>query len=152
MYLQKIQEFFGGEMIGCDEEGELYQGIVWFMIVGMEESIPSPPETNIDANWVKAELLESSKFSLTVISIAELLFVTNIHRMCLVSRNCWNMSTRIQMNCLCYTNPEKSAFATMLSIIRNVPNNLLKCKRFIFPRFKFSGFKDLINVPEREIA
>ena len=58
MYLQKIQEFFGGEMIGCDEEGELYQGIVWFMIVGMEESIPSPPETNIDANWVKAELLE----------------------------------------------------------------------------------------------
>ena len=59
MYLQKIQEFFGGEMIGCDEEGELYQGIVWFMIVGMEESIPSPPETNIDANWVKAELLES---------------------------------------------------------------------------------------------
>ena len=28
MYLQKIQEFFGGEMIGCDEEGELYQGIV----------------------------------------------------------------------------------------------------------------------------
>ena len=50
MYLQKSQEHFGGEMIDCDDEGELYKGIVYFMIVDVEESIPyvikSSPETN----------------------------------------------------------------------------------------------------------
>ena len=41
-------------MIGCDNEGELYKGIVCFMIVGLKESIPyvinSSPETNNDVN------------------------------------------------------------------------------------------------------
>ena len=63
MYLLKSQEHFEGEMIGCDDEGELYTGIVCFMIVGLNKSIPyvikSSPETNIDANWLKAELLDS---------------------------------------------------------------------------------------------
>ena len=65
MYLQKSQEYFGGEMIGGDDEGELYKDIICFMIVGSKESIPyvikSSPETNIDANWLKTELLDSLK-------------------------------------------------------------------------------------------
>ena len=36
--------------------------------------------------------------------------------------------------------------------MKNVRNNLLKCKRFIFHLFEFSGFKDSINVPGGEIA
>ena len=62
VYLQKSQEYFRGEMIGCDDEGELHKGIVCFMIVGLKESIwymiKSLPETNIDANWIKTELLD----------------------------------------------------------------------------------------------
>ena len=66
MYLQKNQEyFFGGGggggrergMIGCNDKGEVYKGIVCFMIVCLKESIPyvikSLPEANIDANWLK---------------------------------------------------------------------------------------------------
>ena len=37
-------------------------------------------------------------------------------------------------------------------MIKNVRNNLLKYKRFIFPPFEFSGFKDPTNVPGGEIA
>ena len=37
-------------------------------------------------------------------------------------------------------------------LTKNVHNNLLKCKRFIFPQFEFSGFIDPINVPVGEIA
>ena len=63
MYLQKSQEYFWREMIGCDDERELHKSIVCFMIVGLKESISyvikSSPETNIDANWLKTELLES---------------------------------------------------------------------------------------------
>ena len=62
-YLEKGQGYFGGETIGCDDEGELYKGIACFMIVGLKESIPyvikSSPETNIDANWLEIELLDS---------------------------------------------------------------------------------------------
>ena len=66
MYLQKCQEYSGGEMIGYDGEGELYKGVVCFMIVGLKESIPyvikSFSETNIEANWLKTELLGSLEF------------------------------------------------------------------------------------------
>ena len=41
MYLQKCEEYFGGEQIGSSKNGELYKGIVCFMIVGFKESIPS---------------------------------------------------------------------------------------------------------------
>ena len=40
MYLQKYEEYYGGEHIGSDESGELYKGIVCFMKVGLKESIP----------------------------------------------------------------------------------------------------------------
>ena len=43
MYLQKCEEYYGGEHIGSYENGELYKGIVYsfgFMIGGLKESIP----------------------------------------------------------------------------------------------------------------
>ena len=36
--------------------------------------------------------------------------------------------------------------------VKNVRNNLLKCTWFLFPPFEFSGLKDPISVPGREIA
>ena len=124
MYLQKSQEYFWREMIGCDDERELHKSIVCFMIVGLKESISyvikSSPETNIDANWLKTELSfknlknSPSKFFPTVAFVLELSFVTVIRRMCLVSRNRWNMSTRIRISYTCYTSPETSTFATTL--------------------------------------
>ena len=129
MYLQKSQEFFWGEMIGCDDEGELYQGIVCFMIVGMKESIPSPPETNIDANWVKAELLES----------LEILSNCDFHNRAIVCDNHpQNVSSFKKLLEHVIENPDelymlyksrKICFCyDAIHLIRNVPNNLLKCK------------------------
>ena len=34
MYLQKREEYAGGELVGADTAGNLYEGIVCFMIVG----------------------------------------------------------------------------------------------------------------------
>ena len=54
MYLQKSEEYHGGEIVGCDEEGKLYKGLVGFMIVGLKQSIPyiikSIPETKSKVN------------------------------------------------------------------------------------------------------
>ena len=35
MYLQKSQEYCGGELIGCDEDGNLFKGLLGFIIVGL---------------------------------------------------------------------------------------------------------------------
>ena len=53
------------------------------------------------------------------------------------------MSSQVQKNLpRCYD---------VVHLIRNVRNNLLKCKRLIFPPFEFSGFKDSIIVPGWEM-
>ena len=39
MYLQKCEEYFGGELIGFHKNGELFKEIVCFMIVRLKEFI-----------------------------------------------------------------------------------------------------------------
>ena len=54
MYLQKGTQFHGGNYVGADEKGELYKGIVVFMINGLKQTVPTVinayPETIIKAN------------------------------------------------------------------------------------------------------
>ena len=152
---KKSQEYFGEEMICCDEEGELYQGIVCFMIVGLKESISyvinSSPETNIEANWFKTELLDSldilsncgfrvraivcDNHPSNVSSFKKLLEDVN------QNPNELYMLHKSRKIYLCYD---------AVHLIKNARNNLLTCKRFMFPQFEFSGFKDPINVPGGE--
>ena len=65
MYLQKNQEYFLGEMTGGDDEGQLYNGLVCFLNVGLNEPIQymikSSLETNINANYLKTKPLDSLK-------------------------------------------------------------------------------------------
>ena len=157
MYLLKSEDYFRGEMIGCVDEGELYKGIVCFMIVDFKESIPyvikSSTETNNDVNCLKTELSDSLKIypncgfcgraivcgnhSLKVSNFKKLLKHTNQNpgELYILQK-----SRKIY---LCYD---------ALCLIKNVCNNLLKYKWFIFPSFEFSEFKDPISFPGGEIA
>ena len=62
MYLQKCEKYFAGDLVICNSEGELYKGLVCFMIVGLKNSIPyvinSCPEIKINADWLKEELID----------------------------------------------------------------------------------------------
>ena len=62
MYVQKGTQFASGEYVGADEEGNLYKGVVVFMIVGMKESIPyvvkALPETTISGAWLSDQIDE----------------------------------------------------------------------------------------------
>ena len=40
MYLQKSVEYHSGDLMGQDEDGNLFKGIVLFMIVSLKKSIP----------------------------------------------------------------------------------------------------------------
>ena len=60
MYLQKTSEFAGGEYIGEDKEGNLYKGIVAFMVVGVKTNTPyvikASPEVSISGSWLADEI------------------------------------------------------------------------------------------------
>ena len=42
-------------------------------------------------------------------------------------------------------------FYDTIHLVKNIRNNLLNHKRFVFPSFKLDGIKDLVNVPGGEI-
>ena len=52
MYLQKSTQYHGGKYIGSNSDGELFSGIVVFMVVGLKKSVPivvrAVPETSIN--------------------------------------------------------------------------------------------------------
>ena len=51
MYLQKLEEFTGGEVTGADPDDNPCKGIMCFMIVGLKENVPfvvkDNPETGV---------------------------------------------------------------------------------------------------------
>ena len=60
IYLQKREEYAGGELVGADTDGNLYKGIMCFMIVGLQENVPfvvkAIPETGATGEWIKGEI------------------------------------------------------------------------------------------------
>ena len=60
MYLQRSVQHHSGDFVGQDEKGNLFKGIVVFMIVSLKKFIPivicSPSETKISGEWLKCEI------------------------------------------------------------------------------------------------
>ena len=158
MYLQKSVDYFGGEMIGCNEEGSMYKGIVGFMIVSLKESIPymikSLPEVQIKGEWLKEEIIKA----------IELLHSIGFKVRCVVADN---HSTNVSAfsKILTTNGCDKDDLAVILNdgskvylfydsvhLMKNIRNNLLNNKRFIFPAFKFSEFVDDISCEAGEIS
>ena len=77
MILQRSEEFIGGELIGSDENGELFKGIMSFMIIGLKSNVPyiikAIPEIQVNSDWLKEEiektinLLHTSGFKVSLL-------------------------------------------------------------------------------------
>ena len=63
MYLQKELQFQQGKLIGCDENGNLFKGIMTFMIVGVRRNVPfvvkAVPESKIEGKWLSGQIIET---------------------------------------------------------------------------------------------
>ena len=63
MYLQKELQFQQGKLIGCDENGNLFRGIMTFMIVGVRKNVPlvvkAVPESKIKGKWLSGQIIEA---------------------------------------------------------------------------------------------
>ena len=77
IYIQKDVQYDGGRLVGADEDGRLFKGIMTFMIVSLKKSIPfvvkAIPETQIEGDWLSREI--SSVLS----SVHEAGFQVNTH-------------------------------------------------------------------------
>ena len=147
IYLQKCEEYVGGETFGSDEGGNLYKGMMTFMIVGIGKNIPHvlhvAPENRIDASWLMEEIircihcLQSKGFNV---------------RECVCDNHPSNVSayrklisTYSESNddlCIYINDKRIYLFYDSVHIIKNIRNNLLNRKRFIFPPFSCDALKD----------
>ena len=63
MYLQKELQFQQGKLIGCDDNGNLFKGIMTFMIAGVRKNVPfvvkAVPEAKMEEKWLSGQLIES---------------------------------------------------------------------------------------------
>ena len=151
MYLQKCEEYFAGDLVGCNSEGELYKGLVCFMIAGLKNSIPyvikPSPETKIKADWLKEELIYClgtlPKPGFNVRAIASDNHPSHVSSF----KNLLQHFNQDPDELFIWYELRKIyLFYDAVHLMKNIRNNLLNYKRFIFPSFKFDGFKDPINV------
>ena len=61
IYLQKCKEYIGGQTFGEDKDGNLYKGMMTFMIIGIGKNIHhvlhATPENRIDGSLLVEEIL-----------------------------------------------------------------------------------------------
>ena len=157
MYLQKCEEFVGGEAVGADKDGELYKGVMCFMMAGLKRNVPyvvkALPEKKIEGEWVKNELLDCLKIlqenSFNVRGVVCDDHSTNVsaYKILLAEHGQTPDDLFITLN-----GKKIYLFFDTVHLIKNVRNNLLNRKRFLFPNFHFRGLYDDVVVTGGEIS
>ena len=81
--------YVGEECIGCDQQENLYNGIVAFMIQGIKQSIPivvkSCPEVTIKSYWQAEKIVDCIQQLFLDDFSSELLYQTITHAMLVLS-------------------------------------------------------------------
>ena len=157
MYLQKVEEYCGGSMVGANENDELYKGLVAFMIVGMKENIPyvikAAPDTAITGEWLKEQILDCLK-TLKTCEFNVRAIVCDNHASNVSAYNILLKESRQTEDSPYIMFESKKIYLLYDSVhlLKSIRNNLVNYKRFIFPPFKFNGFEDPIEVTGGEMS
>ena len=154
MFLQKEASYQSGDYVGEDEEGEFYKGIACFMIVGLKQSVPcviqAIPEVTITGEWL-AEKISASLHSLAQTGFTVRRIVTDKHNS---NVNAFKSLKKKfgkgdQLFIQHPSNPHKNIylFFDTPHLIKNVRNNLLNSRRFVFPQFDYEKDGSEIHCP-----
>ena len=155
MYLQKATQYQGGEYVGVDKEGNLFKGIVVFMIVGLKESISyviqALPEITFNGKWL------SEKMSKSIDLLGEAGFnvrgiVTDNHAANVNAFKCLHIEYGTPESPLFIKHPSNHnkniyLFFDSVHILKNIRNNLLNAKKFVFPEFDYENENMSIHFP-----
>lgn len=157
VYLQKCEEYMSGESFGVNENGELFKGMMCFMIVGLKSNVPymikTVPEQEIKSEWLKDEIvncitiLQEKGFNVRGIvcddhasNVSAYKKLINIY------------GSGVEDLAIEYNSQKIYLFFDAVHLMKNIRNNLLNRKRFLFPSFSFENLSDPINVPGGDIS
>ena len=120
------------------------------MIVGLKENVPyiikSVPERNIDGEWIKEQILDSLK-TLKNCGFRVRAIVSDNHSAdVLAYKLLLKESGHLDDNLFIEHDYQKIYLLhDTVHLIKNVRNNLLNYKGFIFPAFEYDGLEDPIS-------
>ena len=160
MYLQKAAEYSGGEYIGADKDGDLYKGIVTFMVVGIKTNTPyvikASPEVSINGKWLADEmdgcisLLAENGFRVRAV-------VTDNHSSNVNAFSELKKKHNSSAGDYSIKHPRNHGKNTFLffdnvHLVKNIRNNLLGNKKFVFPSFDISIGEESVSSPDGYLA
>ena len=157
MYLQKCEEYCGSEIIGANENNELYKGLLSLMIEGLKENVPCiikfVPERNIDGKWIKEQILGSLK-TLKIYGFRVRATISDNHSVnVLAYKLLLKEFGHLDDNLFIEHDYQKIYLLhDAAHMIKNVRNNLLNCKRSIFPAFEYDGFEDPVSFKSGQVS
>ena len=158
MILQKDSQYHGGGMHGMNEHGEFYTGVVAFMVVGLnKESIPfvvkACPVVNLSGEWLMEEIEETlktmEKAGFNVRTVIPDNHSTNVLAFKLLREKYGTTGDDLSF---VFNGRKVYTMFDSVHLVKNIRNNLLSAKRFIFPEFEFDGFYDKVSVPAGDLS
>ena len=157
MYLQKGVQYHGGSLIGADDDGNFYSGIFVFMVVSLKESIPfvikACPEFQISGSMISSHIEETLdtlyKASFNVRAIITDNHATNVSAFKILRLKFGEQDNEIYFT---FMGHRVYNLYDSVHLLKNIRNNLLNSKRFVFPPFDFIEFDDIIHVEAGEIS
>ena len=145
MYLEKASQYHKGEYVGADDEGNLNNGIDAFMIVRVEESIPyivpAIPGVKFSGEWLADKIsyciddLTSAEFCVPGIVTDN--HTSNQHAFSSLAA-IFNSDSHQYINHPGNFGKKTYLFYDTVHIMKNIRNNLLNRKKFVFPDFIYN--------------
>ena len=144
-------------MIGGDDNGNLFKGIMTFMIVGVRKNVPFVvkvvPESKIERKWLSGKIRETIQ-SLHEIGFHVRAVVSDDHPRNVSALNelFSKYGSESHENAILHHSTSDRTtylFYDSIHLLKNVQNNLFNSRRFIFPEFHFSDF---ISLPAGKIS
>ena len=144
MYLQKEEQYNNGSLIGCDENGDFYKGIVVFMVAGLKKSIPylikSCPEKSISGTWLSDEInnclcvLGNADFNVRLVVCDNHASNVSAFRNLLATHGSDDSNIFVEHP----SNPGKTYLSyDNIHLLKNIRNNLHNRNKFVFDEFNF---------------
>ena len=148
MYLEKATQYHSGVHIAADDEGNLYKGIVAFMIVGLKELIPYTAQSTLEVKFSGEWLLKKCQIALMILHQEN--FVYEVSSLKTTLQIYMHFLHSLQFSILIHNfliqyinhagNFGKKTYLhyDTVHIMKNIRNNLLNGEKFVFPEFIYN--------------
>ena len=143
-YLKKKVLYSAGKYVGADSDGNMYKGVVVFILQGLKQSVPvvvkACPKTEISGRWLAEKLSECvtdlCKSGFQVRGIVSDNHAANISSFNILLQEYAHKNARfiVHPQSLCKT----YLFYDNVHLAKSIKNNLLNRQKFVFLAFCFS--------------